>query len=45
LIGMALDELERSDGRYALVTMCAFGGMAPAMIIERMPESVSGRTD
>jgi len=45
LIGMALDELERSDGRYALVTMCAFGGMAPAMIIERMPESMSGRTD
>lgn len=36
LIGMALDELERSGGRYALVTMCAFGGMAPAVIIERL---------
>lgn len=36
LIGMALDELERSGGRYALVTMCAFGGMAPAIIIERL---------
>ncbi len=36
LIGTALDELERSGGRYALVTMCAFGGMAPAMIIERV---------
>ncbi|PKB26015.1 acetyl-CoA C-acetyltransferase [Novosphingobium kunmingense] len=36
LIGMALDELERSGGRYALVTMCAFGGMAPAIIIERI---------
>lgn len=36
LIGTALDELERSGGRYALVTMCAFGGMAPAMIIERL---------
>lgn len=36
LIGTALDELERSDGRYALITMCAFGGMAPAMIIERV---------
>lgn len=35
LIGMALDELERSAGRYALVTQCAFGGMAPAIIIER----------
>lgn len=36
LIGMALDELERSGGRYALITMCAFGGMAPAIIIERI---------
>jgi acetyl-CoA C-acetyltransferase len=36
LIGTALDELERSGGRYALVTMCAFGGMAPAMILERL---------
>lgn len=35
LIGTALDELERSGGRYALVTMCAFGGMAPAIILER----------
>ncbi|MCW1383627.1 acetyl-CoA C-acetyltransferase [Novosphingobium sp. KCTC 2891] len=36
LIGTALDELERRGGRYALITMCAFGGMAPAIIIERM---------
>jgi len=36
LIGTALDELERSGGRYGLVTMCAAGGMAPAIIIERM---------
>ena len=36
LIGTALDELERSGGRYALITMCAFVGMAPAMIIERI---------
>ncbi|MCX7282726.1 MAG: acetyl-CoA C-acetyltransferase [Novosphingobium sp.] len=36
LIGTALDELERSGGRYALVTMCAAGGMAPAIIIERI---------
>ncbi len=36
LIGTALDELERSGGRYGLVTMCAAGGMAPAVIIERI---------
>ncbi|MGC6499504.1 MAG: acetyl-CoA C-acetyltransferase [Henriciella sp.] len=36
LIGTALDELERSGGRYGLVTMCAAGGMAPAIIIERI---------
>lgn len=36
LIGTALDELERSDGRYGLITMCAGGGMAPAIIIERV---------
>lgn len=38
LIGMALDELERSGGRYGLVTMCAAGGMAPAIIIERVSD-------
>jgi acetyl-CoA C-acetyltransferase len=36
LIGTALDELERIGGRYALITMCAAGGMAPAIIIERI---------
>ncbi|MFM5923166.1 MAG: acetyl-CoA C-acetyltransferase [Novosphingobium sp.] len=36
LIGTALDELERTGGRYGLVTMCAAGGMAPAVIIERL---------
>ena len=36
LIGTALDELERTGGRYGLITMCAAGGMAPAMIIERI---------
>jgi acetyl-CoA C-acetyltransferase len=36
LIGTALDELERTGGRYALITMCAAGGMAPAIIIERV---------
>ena len=36
LIGTVLDELERRDGRYGLITMCAGGGMAPAIIIERI---------
>lgn len=35
LIGTVLDELERTGGRYGLVTMCAAGGMAPAIVIER----------
>ena len=38
LIGTALDELERTDGQYALITMCAAGGMAPAIIIERVSD-------
>jgi acetyl-CoA C-acetyltransferase len=36
LIGTLLDELERRGKRLGLVTMCASGGMAPAMIIERI---------
>ncbi len=36
LIGTVLDELERSDGQLGLITMCAGGGMAPAIIIERL---------
>ncbi|MCD7107787.1 acetyl-CoA C-acetyltransferase [Rhizobium sp. DKSPLA3] len=36
LIGTLLDELERQDKRYGLVTMCAAGGQAPAIIIERL---------
>lgn len=36
LLGTALDELERTGRRYALVTMCAAGGMAPAVILERL---------
>jgi acetyl-CoA C-acetyltransferase len=36
LIGTALDELERIDGQLALITMCTGGGMAPAIIIERV---------
>lgn len=36
LIGTVLDELERRDQSLGMVTMCAAGGMAPAVIIERM---------
>jgi acetyl-CoA C-acetyltransferase len=36
LIGTLLDELERRDLRRGLATMCAGGGMAPAIIIERV---------
>ena len=36
LIGTLLDELERRDLRRGLVTMCAAGGMAPAIVIERL---------
>ena len=36
LINTVLDELERRDLELGLVTMCAAGGMAPAVIIERI---------
>lgn len=36
LIGTALDELERRDLERGLITMCTGGGMAPAIIIERV---------
>jgi acetyl-CoA C-acetyltransferase len=36
LIGTLLDELERRDLRHGLATMRAAGGMAPAIIIERL---------
>lgn len=36
LINTLLDELERRDLKRGLVTMCAAGGMAPAIIIERI---------
>ena len=36
LIGVVLDELERRGLQRGLVTMCAGGGMAPAIIVERI---------
>lgn len=36
LVGTMLDELERRDLKRGLITMCAAGGMAPAIIIERV---------
>ncbi|MGI9324722.1 MAG: acetyl-CoA C-acyltransferase [Pseudomonadales bacterium] len=36
LLGTLLDELERRDLTVGLVTMCAAGGMAPTVIIERI---------
>ena len=36
LIGTVLDELERQDKQFGLVTMCTGGGMGTATIIERL---------
>jgi acetyl-CoA C-acetyltransferase len=36
LIGTVVDELERRDKQVGVVTMCAGGGMAPAIIVKRV---------
>jgi acetyl-CoA acyltransferase len=36
LMATLVNELERTDGRYGLLTMCEGGGMANATIIERL---------
>jgi len=36
LAATLLNELERTGGRYGLLTMCEGGGMANATIIERL---------
>jgi len=36
ITGTALDELERTGGRYALITLCIGGGMGIATVIERV---------
>ncbi len=36
ITGTMIDELERRNGRYALITLCVGGGMGVATIIERV---------
>jgi acetyl-CoA acyltransferase len=36
LFGTILNELERIDGRYGLITMCVGGGIGTATVIERL---------
>jgi acetyl-CoA acetyltransferase len=36
LMATLLNELERTQGRYGLLTMCEGGGMANATVIERL---------
>ena len=36
LLTSLLHELERRDGRYGIVTMCAGGGLGSAAVIERI---------
>jgi acetyl-CoA C-acetyltransferase len=36
LLGTIIDELERRDQRYGLVTLCVGGGMGIATIVERV---------
>jgi acetyl-CoA C-acetyltransferase len=36
ILGTLIDELERTDGRYGLATLCVGGGMGIATVIERI---------
>jgi len=36
ILGILLDELERTEKRYGLATLCVGGGMGIATIIERV---------
>ncbi|MEV5968118.1 thiolase family protein [Kribbella sp. NPDC051952] len=36
LLGTLVNQLERTDGRYGLQTMCERGGLANALIVERL---------
>src|SRR3546814_12339593 len=42
LVGTVLDELERTGGRYGPAPMCAGGGMAPAVFIDRLYRLAAG---
>ncbi len=42
LMTTLVNELERTDGRYGLQTMCEGGGLANATIIERITENSEG---
>jgi acetyl-CoA C-acetyltransferase len=44
LISMALDELERSQGRYGLIAMSGAAGLASAMIIECYHHDINAKT-
>jgi acetyl-CoA C-acetyltransferase len=36
LVGTIIDELERRDQRYGVVTLCVGGGMGIATVLERL---------
>ncbi len=36
LLGTVIDELERQNKRYGLVTLCIGGGMGVATVVERL---------
>ena len=40
LLTKALNELERSGGRYGLVTMCCGGGLGTGTVIERLDTTI-----
>jgi acetyl-CoA acyltransferase len=41
LLATVLDGLDRVNGRYGLVTLCESGGMANAMVVERLGEGLT----
>ena len=41
LVATLLDGLDDVNGRYGLVTLCESGGMANAMLVERLPSSLT----
>ena len=40
LVGTIVDELERRDARYGLVTLCVGGGMGIATVVERLEKGI-----